>query len=125
MATYSDFDSKLSILNDGNVKIVKDEMCIAQSINTILSTVSGERVRNPLGSSIVQYLFQPITKVTVAQIRKTIHDSIKRFEPRVQLDRVDVRPNYERNRYDIVIDMRVRELDDKPMKIQRSLRTFR
>jgi phage baseplate assembly protein W len=125
MATYSDLDTKLTIRKDGNLRVVEDEDCIAQSINTILSTISGERVRNPIGSSIVQYLFQPMSRTTADQIRRTVFESINRYEPRVQLVRVDIMANLDQNRYDIVIDMRISELDDRRMKIQRSLRTFR
>lgn len=125
MAVYTDFDNKLMIRNDGNVNVVEDEECIAQSINNILSTISGERVRNPIGSSLVQYLFQPITRITADQIRRTIAESIQRFEPRVSLTRVDINGDLDANRYNIVIDLRIRELDDRPMTIQRNLRTFR
>lgn len=124
MAIYSDLDSKLNIRSDGNLSVVTDEDCIVQSINNILSTVSGERVRNPIGSSVVQYLFQPINITTARQIRRTITESISKYESRATLDRVVVNARLDENRYDVVIDLRIAGLDNRSMTIQRKLRAF-
>lgn len=109
--TYSDMDSRLSITREGNVKVVYDEDAIIQSIKTILTTITGERVRNPIGSSLVQYLFRQMTPDTADDIRRLIRRNITQYEPRVTLNRVQVTPLYDQNRYELVIDLLINEID--------------
>ncbi len=64
---------------------------IAQSIRILLSTGTGERLnRHGFGAGLGRFLFQPNTLETHTQIAKAISDAIARWEPRVDLESVDV-----------------------------------
>lgn len=123
MPIYSDMKSTLSTTTEGVVETVYDSEVIVQSIKTILATVSGERVRNPLGASIVRLLFQPMNDTLVRQLRAEIAETIVRHEPRVSIELFDVKPNYDENYYSISIVVRVKSIA-KVQKIDFKLRSF-
>lgn len=104
---YSDADSRLRKTTTGNVLIKYDEDVIEQSIKTIFATISGERVRSPFGSSLVRFLFEPMTRITTKRIRRTIIGAIEQYEPRVQLITTDVTPNYDNHFYEVIVQYRV------------------
>jgi phage baseplate assembly protein W len=110
--TYSDFDSRLTITREGSILIKYDRDVIIQSIKTILSTITGERVRSPIGSSLIRMLFQPINDDNIAEIQYRIQSDITRFEPRVEILNLQVSPNYDANRYDIVMNIKIKELGE-------------
>lgn len=110
--TYSDFDSRLTITREGSILIKYDRDVIIQSIKTILSTITGERVRSPIGSSLIRMLFQPINDDNIAEIQYRIQSDITRFEPRVEILNLQVIPNYDANRYDIVMNIKIKELGE-------------
>lgn len=118
---YSDIDSQMTITNEGNVKIVYDLEVINQSIKTILSTIPGERIMNPMfGSSLYSLLFDPMTPETTEDIQYEINNAISRWEDRVVVDNVEVQPNYDNNYYDIRIHVTVVKTQSKasiPLKL--------
>ena len=121
---YSDVDSRMRIRNDGNPVIHYDEDAIIQSIKNLLSTVTGERVRNPIGSSLIRTLFESISTDAATDIRQALITSIQRYEPRVTIKTVQVTPLFDQNRYEIVIDLRINSLNDRNIRIREQLRTF-
>lgn len=65
-----------------------DEKLIEGNIIQILGTRRGERVMLPLfGSNILQFIHEPLDKVTCALIRKELINAIAMWEPRVILDK--------------------------------------
>lgn len=111
--TYSDFKSDLQVSSKGTPSTVYDEDVIIQSLRTIFSTVSGERVRNPIGSALVQLLFEPITPATVRDIKYELKRAIEIYEPRVTIKSLRVRPNPDQNVYDVDIDLVIAELNKR------------
>lgn len=103
MATYTDLDSFLKITPNGTVKTTTNYDCIVQSIKTILATVSGERVRNPIGSSLIGVLFEGISGDAAALIKNIIERDIGRYEPRASIQEIKVTPLYDINEYDLKI----------------------
>lgn len=101
--TYSDFKNDLSVSTRGNPVVIYDEDVIIQSLKTIFATVSGERVRNPIGSALIRLLFEPMSSDTVRDIRYELKRVIEIYEPRVDIKNLKVVPNYDQNSY--VIDM--------------------
>lgn len=120
---YSDFATGLDVTQSGNVKIVYDEEVIFQSLRHIFATVSGERVRNPIGSALIRYLFEPVTQETSREIRTEIKENIERWEPRVNLLRIFVRPDENNNRYQIRLEIDIPLLRKKTVFSTR-LRSF-
>jgi len=100
---YSDSDSKLKKESTGNIDINYDGDVIDQSVRTIFATITGERVRNPIGSTLVRYLFEPMTQDTVDDIKNEIRRALGKWEPRISLRTVIVRPEYDQNYYKVWI----------------------
>jgi phage baseplate assembly protein W len=121
---YSDFNPQLKNDGLGNVKTFFDMDAIEQSIKNIMLTVQNERVRNPIGSSLVQYLFRPMNADTVRDIRNEIKRLITRWEPRVTLTRLEVSPNYDQNYYDLEMSFRVKSLGNVQRNFSTKIRSL-
>lgn len=75
---------------------------VGASIRQILGTRIGERVMLPeFGSRIWELLFEPIDAVTVSLARVYTIEAIKKWEPRVLLNDIDVRINPDYGRLEI------------------------
>jgi len=97
---------------------LRNENAIARSIRNLILTEPGERPFNPvLGSRVSSLLFETLDNQTAFAIKSEIINTIKNFEPRVTLNKVEVTPDFENNelhvsiRYNIVgIDVPGQEL---------------
>jgi phage baseplate assembly protein W len=90
--TFSDIDMAF-LANPVSKDIYKkyDENAIKQSIKNLIMTKNFERpFRSDIGSQISSLLFEPITPVLRATIKKTITNTIISYEPRVNLLNVEV-----------------------------------
>jgi len=90
--TFSDIDM-VFLANPVSKDIYKkyDENAIKQSIKNLIMTKNFERpFRSDIGSQISSLLFEPITPVLRATIKKTITNTIISYEPRVNLLSVEV-----------------------------------
>jgi len=121
---YSDFTPQLKNDGIGNVKILYDMDAIEQSIKNIMLTVQNERIRNPIGSSLVQFLFRPMNKDTVKAIRNEINLLITKWEPRVTVTRLVVRPNYDQNYYELDMTFRVKSLGNVQKNFSTKIRSL-
>jgi hypothetical protein len=66
---------------------------VAQSILIILSTQPGERIMRPdFGCDLRQFLMEPNTVATRALIQREVQQALTGWEPRIQLNAVDVEP---------------------------------
>lgn len=120
---YADSDRTFKKDSTGSIIIHYDADAIIQSIRTIFSTISGERVRNPIGSTLVRLLFEPMSPETADSIRTVVSQSISRNEPRVTIQSLRVIPNYDRNFYDVQITLKVKKLT-KNVKFETQLRSL-
>ena len=72
----------------GLFNVQKDVELIEGNIIQILGTRKGERVMLPeFGSKIMDFIFEPLDYITCALIRFELIDCIKRWEPRIILDK--------------------------------------
>lgn len=120
---YSDVDRFLTLEDDGNIKIHYDKDAVIQSVRNILSTVSGERVRSPLGSSLVRMLFEPVNVDTAESIRGLLQRDLQRWEPRIEVMDVIVTPNPDMGRFDVDMNLRVRKIQRR-INFQTALRSL-
>ena len=66
---------------------------VRQSIAIILDTERGERIMLPgFGCGLRRYLMQPNSTGTRAQIQRDVERALKTWEPRIDVDRVNVVP---------------------------------
>ena len=70
----------------GGIRLVGDEAEIEQSIRLILSTAPGERPMRPeFGCAIHDYVFDPADARTALRLASAVRDSLRRWEPRVDV----------------------------------------
>lgn len=91
-------------------EMVANEANIQQSIMTLLSTSSGERVhRYDYGCPIREYAFEMMTASTRTILRDRIEQSIILFEPRVIVNRIDFEEKQDEGKMNILIDYTIRQ----------------
>ena len=75
----------------GGIAMVGGVDEIEQAMYLILATTPGERPMRPeFGCPLVDYLFDPIDSTTCGRIERTVEESQRRWEPRVEITAVDV-----------------------------------
>lgn len=68
------------------------ERSVADGLRALLSTRPGELLMHPdYGAGLQEFLHEPNTLAVRARLQARIGAAVARHEPRVQLDRVDVR----------------------------------
>jgi len=83
---------------------LKNQTAIARSVRNIVFTTPGEKFFNPdFGSNVSTLLFETLDDLTALSIQDEIENSIRNFEPRVILDRVNVEPDYNNNEFLVTI----------------------
>jgi len=112
-------------LNDDLI-VLKNSNAIARSIRNLIFTNRGDKPFNPfLGSRVNQMLFDPMDQISSVSLRSEIERTINSFEPRVNLDKVTVNPNYDENQYDIVIKYQVIGIDADTQQLSFALELTR
>jgi len=83
---------------------MKNENAIARSVKNIVFTNPGEKFFNPrFGSRITESLFENADDLTAIEIQKQIDESIRIYEPRVNLKSVRAFANIDGNAFEVVI----------------------
>jgi uncharacterized protein len=78
----------------GGLAMTDERSELSQSIRVILSTPLGQRVMRPsFGSRLQDLVFAPNNNQTIAQARRFVEEALGMWEPRIQVSRVDVRPD--------------------------------
>jgi phage baseplate assembly protein W len=88
---------------------------INASIRMAIMTAPGERVMRPqFGCRIWDLLFEPINANTLGLMAEAIRDTISQWEPRVDLEDVDVRPDpVSPERVAIDVSYRIKATNDR------------
>tara|TARA_B100000282_G_scaffold118550_1_gene84470 strand:- start:20919 stop:21320 length:402 start_codon:yes stop_codon:yes gene_type:complete len=98
---------------------IKNENAIARSIKNIVFTEPGEKFFNPdFGSKLYSILFENIDDISAIKIKDQIEQSIRNFEPRVNLIEVEVFPDFDNNGFDVKIIYRIIGVDIAPQELQ-------
>ena len=105
---------------------VKNDTAIARSIRNLVLTTPGERFFNPdLGSGVSKVLFETIDEISSSVIRDEIEETIIRFEPRVKLEDVRVKPNYDNHEFDVTVTYTIVGIDALPQQLTFALQPTR
>ena len=76
-----------------DVSRIRNESAVRQSIKNLIFTNYGERLFQPsIGSSVNSSLFEPNDEVLAEDLRYHIEKTITDFEPRAQVQRIEVTP---------------------------------
>lgn len=98
---------------------IKDRNAIARSLRNIVFTRPGEKFFNPnFGSRISESLFENVSGSTALAIKDEIDRSITNYEPRVELQRVKVTPNYGSNEMNVTIVYTITGVDSPPQRLE-------
>jgi phage baseplate assembly protein W len=111
---YSDIDLSFQPHpNTGDIGKKLDINAVKQSLRNILLTRYFERPFQPhFGSPIYQLLFEPLDPITAAAIKQAVERAIQNYEPRVQILRLDVFPDFDANAYSLVLYFNIIGLRD-------------
>jgi len=100
--------------SSGDIKVDNDYDAIKNSIRNIFNTRKGQKLLTPeFGSSLDQFLFERVDDFVANVIGNTILTNLQMFEPRIGVDKVQVRPKPDDNRYDILVHYRFLKLKTK------------
>ena len=107
----SDARSGPAISASGGLQLVGGDAAIRQSIMLLLTTMPGERVMRPdYGCPLHRLLFWPNDATTAGLAIHYVRQAIRRFEPRVQVLRLDAKPDrWDPSALRIIVEYRVRQ----------------
>jgi len=112
-------------LNDDLI-VLRNSNAIARSIRNIIFTARGDKPFNPFfGSRVSELLFDPMDQITTLAIKTEIEETIKNFEPRIDLKEVQVDPSYDDNEYSVVINYEIIGIDVEPQQLTFALELTR
>jgi phage baseplate assembly protein W len=86
------------------VSLVENEEDIRQSLIILLNTTIGERVLRPdYGANMEDLLFEALNVTTATMITNRIGRAILFHEPRVKVEEIDMRPDFQEGRVEVLI----------------------
>jgi phage baseplate assembly protein W len=98
---------------------VKDKAAIVQSITALLLTRKGERPFQPdLGCGIQNALFEPLDFASGGLIRSEIANVLLKYEPRILVENIIVRPDEMNNGYEVELFYRIVGRNDVPVSVE-------
>jgi len=78
----------------GGMAMASGEADIEQAIRVILETAPGERVMRPeFGCGLHRLVFAPNSPTTAGLVAYHVREALGRWEPRIEVERVDVSPD--------------------------------
>jgi phage baseplate assembly protein W len=102
----------------GDLTVIKDEAAIKQAIINLLLTNKGERFFDSrIGSSLSNLLFEQLDFATASLINTEVENTIKFYEPRVNILSISTVPNFDDNGFDIELVFEVTGREDLPTSI--------
>ena len=83
----------LQVDRRGGIALARDEQDIDQAIQLILGTAPGERPMRPeFGCGVHDFVFDSIDANTIGQMEEAIRIALERWEPRIEVSAVGLRP---------------------------------
>jgi phage baseplate assembly protein W len=80
-------------LTAGSLQYVRYEEDVEQAIQIILQTSRGERVMlQEFGAGLRDFVFEPNSEATRARIEESVRKALVDWEPRIEIERVEVTP---------------------------------
>lgn len=120
--SYNNKLNRTEYLND--VLASFDVEAVKNSIKNAFLTTPGEKLLSPtFGISLKQYLFEPIDVFTENLIRDDILEKLPFFEPRIEIEDVEVVGNPDQNQYDISLTINIPSLNIYGLSIKNELKS--
>lgn len=104
---------------NNDIITLKNENAIARSIRNIVFTLPGEKFfEENFGSRISRSLFENIDDISASLIVDEIRQSIRNYEPRVDLIDVKAFPDFDNNSFDVSITYEIIGADVPAQELQ-------
>ena len=98
-----------------------DEEAVKASLRNLISTKHYERPFHPeIGCQVYSLLFENFNPITAQVMKKTIYDTIEKFEPRVTVLDVKIREDVDKNDLSVDIIFRLNN-SEKPITLTTSI----
>lgn len=94
-----------------DIQISEDVEAIKNSLFNLFTTMPGQKILNPTyGLNLTQYLFTGVTETNARIIGEAIAQGIVRFEPRINLLKLNIDTDYDNNQYNIFMAISIPSL---------------
>ena len=105
----------LAVDSTGRIALLTGNADVERSLRSIILTAPGERVMRPdFGCAIWDLIFDPLNDNTLGLMAQAVRDAAGRWEPRVELESVDVTiANDDRSQVWIDLVYRLRSTNDR------------
>lgn len=103
--TYTDIDLDFEMHPvTRDIAKKKDVQAVVASMKNLIQTNHYERLFQPnIGSNLNRLLFEQMDDLVAVQLKDEIELTIKNFEPRVNIEGIDVVPDYDAQTYEVTI----------------------
>jgi len=116
--TYSDIHLDFSNPINKDLTSDYDEAAIKNSINSLFNTLPGQNLLNPsYGLNLAQYLFEPVSQTIGNQIGKAILTGLTTYEPRVNVQNVNIQLNQDEQTYYIELNIVMPYLNNNALRV--------
>jgi phage baseplate assembly protein W len=94
------------ITND--ILTITNVTSINRSLRNLVLTLNGERPFNSLlGTQLSASLFEILDTRITSSIESEIRNVISNFEPRIEINNINVSPDFDQDLYDVLVDYNV------------------
>jgi phage baseplate assembly protein W len=109
VAAYSDLDLNFTIHPvRKDINRYTNEAAVVNSIKNLILTNHYERPFQPdIGSNVRRLLFENMDTITATTLEKEIQQTIKNYEPRANISRLNVSPDYDNNGFKVYMEFYV------------------
>ena len=98
---YRDLDLDFQVNSaTKDIQKLSDVEAVKRSVRNLINTNHYERPFHPeIGSDVRAMLFEPMTPLTALNLQRKVAEVLKNFEPRINLQQVLAKPDYDNNSY--------------------------
>jgi len=109
VAAYSDLDLNFTIHPvKKDINRYTNEAAVVNSIKNLILTNHYERPFQPdIGSNVRRLLFENMDTITATTLEKEIAQTIRNYEPRANISRLNVAPDYDNNGFKVYMEFYV------------------
>ena len=105
---------------------ITDAAAVKRSVRYLVQYGHYEKPFHPeVGSGVRDILFENMTPITANALQRKIQDTIKNFEPRALLASVEVIPNFDNNRYEVIVEFYLQNAPNELVDISFALERLR
>jgi phage baseplate assembly protein W len=106
VAAYSDLDLNFAIHPvKKDINRHTNETAVVNSIKNLILTNHYEKPFQPeIGSNVRRLLFENMDTITATTLKQEIEQTIKNYEPRANISRLNVSPDYDNNGFKVYME---------------------